>query len=52
VAKAVEVAVAVECVAEMALLSLQLEPALGRIEPELLEKHFKRKHGPAAYYGQ
>lgn len=51
-AKAVEVAVAVECVAEMALLSLQLEPALGRIEPELLEKHFKRKHGPGAYYGQ
>jgi L-ribulose-5-phosphate 4-epimerase len=52
VARAVEVAVAVECVAEMALLSLQLEPALGRIEPELLEKHFKRKHGPGAYYGQ
>jgi L-ribulose-5-phosphate 4-epimerase len=52
VAKAVQVAVAVECVAEMALLSLQLEPALARIEPELLEKHFKRKHGPGAYYGQ
>jgi len=52
VAKAVEVAVAVECCAQMALLSLQLAPALKPIEPELLAKHFKRKHGPSAYYGQ
>ena len=52
VAKAVEVAVAVELVAHMALMSLQLAPALAQIEPELLEKHFKRKHGPGAYYGQ
>ena len=52
VAKAVEVAVAVECIAHMALMSLQLEPNLPTIEPELLNKHFKRKHGPDAYYGQ
>jgi L-ribulose-5-phosphate 4-epimerase len=52
VAKAVEVAVAVECVAHMALMSLQLNPALAAIEPDLLNKHFKRKHGPGAYYGQ
>jgi len=52
VAKAVEVAVAVECCAHMALMSLQLQPGLGRIEPALLRKHFKRKHGPGAYYGQ
>ncbi len=52
VAKAVEVAVAVECIAHMALMSLQLEPKLAPIEPELLNKHFKRKHGPGAYYGQ
>jgi L-ribulose-5-phosphate 4-epimerase len=52
VAKAVEVAVAVECIAHMALMSLQLAPELPRIEPELLAKHFKRKHGPGAYYGQ
>ena len=52
VAKAVEVAVAVECIAHMALMSLQLEPRLKKIEPELLAKHFKRKHGPGAYYGQ
>jgi L-ribulose-5-phosphate 4-epimerase len=52
VAKAVEVAVAAECCAHMALMSLQLEPKLRPIEPELLNKHFKRKHGPDAYYGQ
>lgn len=52
VAKAVEVAVAVECIAHMALMSLALEPKLKTIEPELLNKHFKRKHGPGAYYGQ
>src|SRR4051812_23085865 len=52
VAKAVEVAVAAECIAQMALMSLQLEPKLRAIEPELLAKHFKRKHGPGAYYGQ
>lgn len=52
VAKAVEVAVAVECIAHMALMSLQLQPSLPTIEQELLNKHFKRKHGPGAYYGQ
>ncbi len=52
VAKAVEVAVAVECIAHMALMSLQLAPQLPTIETELLNKHFKRKHGPGAYYGQ
>lgn len=52
VARAVEVAVAVECCAHLALMSLALEPKLKPIEPELLTKHFKRKHGPAAYYGQ
>jgi L-ribulose-5-phosphate 4-epimerase len=52
VAKAVEAAVAVECIAHMALMSLQLAPGLAPIEPELLNKHFKRKHGPGAYYGQ
>jgi L-ribulose-5-phosphate 4-epimerase len=52
VAKAVEVAVAAECCAHMALLSLQLDPHLASIEQELLNKHFKRKHGPSAYYGQ
>jgi L-ribulose-5-phosphate 4-epimerase len=52
VAKAVETAVAIECVAQMALMSLQLAPDLQPIEDELLDKHFKRKHGAGAYYGQ
>jgi L-ribulose-5-phosphate 4-epimerase len=52
VAKAVEVAVALECCAHMAMMSLQLSPTLEPIEPELLNKHFNRKHGPGAYYGQ
>ncbi len=52
VAKAVEVAVAAECCADMAMMSLQLVPGLPEIEPELLNKHFKRKHGPDATYGQ
>ena len=51
-AKAVESAVAVECIAQMATLSLRLVPELTTIEPELLDKHFLRKHGPGAYYGQ
>jgi hypothetical protein len=44
-AKALENAVAVECIAQMALLSLQLAPNLEPIEEELLDKHFRRKHG-------
>ena len=51
-AKAVESAVAIECIAHMAFVSLQLAPGLTPIESELLNKHFKRKHGPGAYYGQ
>ena len=50
--KAVESAVAIECIAHMAFVSLQLAPGLEPIEGELLGKHFKRKHGPGAYYGQ
>jgi L-ribulose-5-phosphate 4-epimerase len=52
VSKAVETAVAMECVAEMALMSLALDPGLQPIERELLARHFRRKHGANAYYGQ
>jgi L-ribulose-5-phosphate 4-epimerase len=52
VAKAVEVAVAAEYCAHMALMSLRVAPGLTSIESALLKKHFHRKHGPAAYYGQ
>lgn len=51
-AKAVENAFALEVVAQMAHQTLALAPDRASIEPELLRKHFKRKHGPGAYYGQ
>jgi L-ribulose-5-phosphate 4-epimerase len=50
--KAVENAVALELCARLAFLTLQLEPARRSIEHPLLHRHFHRKHGPAAYYGQ
>lgn len=50
--KAVEAAVAVECIAHMAFMTMELAPRLKPLEPELLDKHFGRKHGAGAYYGQ
>jgi L-ribulose-5-phosphate 4-epimerase len=52
VEKAVENAVALELCARMAFLSLSLSPSLTAIDPALLARHFRRKHGPSAYYGQ
>ncbi len=51
-AEAVENAIALETVAAMALRTAQLRPGVGQIGHGLLERHFSRKHGPAAYYGQ
>ena len=50
--KAVENAFALEIVAEMAMKALQLHPQLSSIPQALLDKHFLRKHGAGAYYGQ
>ena len=50
--KAVENAFALEIVAEMAMKTLQLNPQIPAIPPSLLDKHFLRKHGATAYYGQ
>ena len=50
--KAVENAVAMELVAETAYYTLQLAPENPPIDQALLDKHFKRKHGKDAYYGQ
>lgn len=49
---AAEAAVAVEIVAAMAAQTLALDPACTPIDPELLARHFDRKHGRTAYYGQ
>ncbi|WP_336842733.1 L-ribulose-5-phosphate 4-epimerase [Serratia nevei] len=51
-ADAVHNAVVLEEVAIMAMATRQLEPAIAPMQPELLDKHFLRKHGKHAYYGQ
>ena len=50
--KAVENAVTLEEVAKMALLTEQLNSDAPRIDQYLLDKHYFRKHGKDAYYGQ
>ena len=49
---AVHNAVVLEEVAFMAFHSMQLTPGLPPVQQKLLDKHFMRKHGPNAYYGQ
>ena len=51
VEKAVEHAVTLEAVAEMAERTWALNP-VARMNPAMTEKHYSRKHGPSAYYGQ
>jgi L-ribulose-5-phosphate 4-epimerase len=51
-AKAVEVAVTLEQVAQMALLTTMIEPGAEPLQTEVRDKHHDRKHGPRAYYGQ
>jgi len=50
--KAVETALALEIVADMALKTLALNPSAACVPAHLLQQHFSRKHGPTAYYGQ
>lgn len=49
--EAVYHSVVLEEVAEMAWKTLQLNPSAA-LPPYILEKHYRRKHGPQAYYGQ
>jgi L-ribulose-5-phosphate 4-epimerase len=49
---AVEAAVIIEFLAKLAIETLNLNPSKNGISKPLLEKHFFRKHGPNAYYGQ
>ena len=51
-AQAVYHAVVLEEVAKMALLTRQVAPQAQPAPAHLVEKHFLRKHGPNAYYGQ
>ena len=51
-AEAVHNAVALEEVARMALGTLQINADCEPVPAHILDKHFSRKHGPHAYYGQ
>jgi L-ribulose-5-phosphate 4-epimerase len=44
--------IALEMCARMALECLKLSPELMPLSDYLMKKHFQRKHGPGAYYGQ
>ena len=50
--EAVHNAVVLEEVAFMNFHSLQLNPNQTRMQQKLLDKHYLRKHGSHAYYGQ
>lgn len=50
--KAVETALILEESAKMALLTQQVRPNVCPAPSYLLDKHYLRKHGPNAYYGQ
>lgn len=51
-AESVRNAVALEAVAGMAVGTLALNPDAPALESYVLGKHYQRKHGPNAYYGQ
>ena len=51
-AEAVYHAAVLEEVAKMAVLTLTIDPGAQPAPQHVLDKHFMRKHGPNAYYGQ
>ena len=51
-ADAVYNAVVLEELSKMALMTRALNPAAGPLPSHISDKHFLRKHGPNAYYGQ
>ena len=51
-AKAVYNSKVLEVIAEMAHLTLQINPNAPRLKDSLIKKHYERKHGKDSYYGQ
>jgi L-ribulose-5-phosphate 4-epimerase len=51
-AAAVDTALILELTARMAFGSMALDPRLAPLDAHIQDKHFSRKHGPDAYYGQ
>lgn len=50
--KAVYNSAVLETIAQMALLTEQINPKAPRLQDSLIKKHFDRKHGKDSYYGQ
>jgi L-ribulose-5-phosphate 4-epimerase len=50
--KAVENSVILEELARMAQLTVSINPEITSIQNALMDKHYLRKHGKNAYYGQ
>jgi L-ribulose-5-phosphate 4-epimerase len=50
--KAVYNAAVLEEIARMAYLTCTINPSVSRLKESLIQKHFDRKHGTNAYYGQ
>ncbi|WP_064581073.1 L-ribulose-5-phosphate 4-epimerase [Streptobacillus moniliformis] len=51
-AEAVHNTVVLEQVAKMAIMTEVINPNVNKMQQELLDKHYLRKHGKNAYYGQ
>jgi L-ribulose-5-phosphate 4-epimerase len=51
-AKAIYHAAVLEQLAEMAALTEGIKPGAERLPGSIIRKHYERKHGPGAYYGQ
>jgi L-ribulose-5-phosphate 4-epimerase len=45
-------AVVLEEVCKMACLTLQIKPSASPLPAHIINKHWERKHGAGAYYGQ
>ena len=50
--KAVYNSAVLESIAQMAYLTMQIDVNAPRLKNSLINKHYQRKHGPDAYYGQ
>lgn len=50
--KAVYNSVILEELATTAYLTFQINPEVDHLDQNLIQKHYQRKHGPDAYYGQ
>ncbi|MBB2144911.1 L-ribulose-5-phosphate 4-epimerase AraD [Pedobacter sp. LMG 31464] len=50
--KAVYNSAVLESIAQMALFTQQINPQAPKLKDSLIKKHFDRKHGDGAYYGQ